>query len=713
MANDDHRNDNSGNAETSIQGRDFKGPVTINNNAASQAPSFVPPTTPDFVNRVSELATIEHLCGRSRGTTSIVLNGVQGIGKSALMREAADRYAPSFPGGRLYLEYPASAGAEDWDDAVIQILRSLGTSDHYLPATREGRLGLFRDRLKERATLILVEGARYPAQLATLAPTGPGSVIVASSAGPSLAELEIGGARMIHLDALDDDASWALLSGLSDGALTDSDRRAAEPLLEYCGGLPLALTLVAARIRRDGRGALPRLAAEWADEGRRIAELGGTDAGISGVFDRIYQPLPEHAARLYRRLGEWPGPRVDARLARALDGDIDADHTSGALGELCDAGLLVREQSDTFRFGHDLLRLHARALADQTDGATERGAVLVRGIDHYLCRLGFAEKAARGVRLRVTDVDALVAGATDPFAGNRVAAQEWLERERHTIRSLVLCAAAKGFHTQAWRLAELATALYLDTRFVEDWAATGMAGADAARAAGDAAAEVRLRSFTSRPLTNLGRLEQAGGELRRAMALVNDTTLDLPLLVRASAHELHGRYLHAVRRWGDALDALDRSEALHNDVAAAGDPHNGRRGAALAAFYRGGVAHAMGDFERVFVELDQASAGFRALDPPDARMDARVLVARGEAHHAQERYAEARRDLNDAVVVLRSLGQDYYEAQARECLARSLVAEDLTADAVEHLDRAIFILREGGSPRARELEWFRADLAPI
>src|SRR2546430_1514913 len=94
----------------------------------------------------------------------------------------------------------------------------------------------------------------------------------------------------------------------------------------------------------------------------------------------------------------------------------------------------------------------------------------------------------------------------------------WTRRPSSTARP-VSGAARRGWDVEAAWLGESLSALYLHRRHLTGWIRSGLHGAEAAGRTGRPALEARLRSLTSRPLTDAERLDEAGRQLESARAL--------------------------------------------------------------------------------------------------------------------------------------------------------------------------------------------------
>ncbi|MFC1418120.1 hypothetical protein [Streptacidiphilus cavernicola] len=672
------------------------------------------PRARSFVNRSAEFASLDGwLDQHTRADEDAVglLSGLPGVGKTATACEWAHRARDRFPDGQVFVDFAALRRHQiggDLAEAAAWCLRALGVAEDYLPSTLAERLALYRSQCAGRRLLIVLDDVTEPGHISALAPGSPGSAVLATSTAV-LGELSLDGARLLALAPLDRVSGARLLArlaGAGAGAF-DADPHQAERLVDLCGGLPVALRVVAARLNRHRWLTPATLADELADESDRLAALSGRSGGsgvagdkessVSGAFNLAYRDLSAGQGRLYRLLGLLPYPLFDAgTVAAALR--LAPSAARRGLDELVEAGLLQPEPDDRYRL-HSLVRLHARALAEAEDDPEQRTAVPARVLAHYLQLSALADRAIRADRLRVADLGALVGTAPDPFADGTRSPLAWLEAERPALLAVLREAERYGWDRPAWQLAEVVTALYLHHRHLGEWQEVLRTGAAAAARDGRPDAEARLRSMLSRPLLDLGQDDEARTQLERALLCAE---LSGHLLLRASVQEFWGRYLerHDLERAQEAfVRCLELSEQ-------AGEP----RGAALALLFLGGAQSAAGRGAAAVATLEQAVAGLQACG--DARMTARAIAARGRARIRTGEVGAAAADLAAAADRLCALDATHYEAQARVELADLLEAGgSADAEVRFQLERAWQVHRDGGSPQAAVLRT-RLDALP-
>ncbi|MEU4211604.1 NB-ARC domain-containing protein [Streptomyces sp. NPDC026206] len=675
----------------------------------------MPPGTPRFVNRTEELAALhDWLCGAGSGTPrTCVISGVPGIGARSTARRWAEDVRDRYDGGVLHVDFAELGGS--WDGrpsgrsgggdvrgAQTHVLRgAFEVAERYLSVPGAELNALYRRKTAEHGRILLVlENVTQPAQVLGLVPAAPGSAVVVTS-NRRLDELSLDGAHPMPLEPLSAEHGRELLAKFCGVDRVEAEPEAAERLVECCGGLPFALTIVGARLAaRRGLG-LAAVVEELAAEESRLAALsvgtGDSRRSVAAALALACRDLPPEALVLYRRLGLLPGRTFHVETAAVVDGR-DEPTVRRLLEDLHSASLLEEEivhGKPTGRYSlHDLVRLHARSLAEGDGGETgaERAGAARRVVGHYVVRAAFADRAVMGNRLRVTDHGRLLDAHEDPFAGTdaRNAALNWLEAERHNAVAVLRTAVGQGLDEQAAQLAEALTALYLNHRHLTDWIDTGTLGADAAARLRDRAMEARLRSLLSRPLMDIGLPGRARRELDLALGLADATD---HLVLRASVREFSARYWdlfepsRALAQYGEALGLNTRAGEW--------------RGVALVRYFTGCTQDATGEHELALETLTDACG--RLISLGDQRMAGRALAAMGMAHDHLGRTEDAVRALGRAAEMLREQRASFYEAQVREALADLAVRAGEPAAVRRHLTRAVELLQQDGSPRAEEV----------
>jgi tetratricopeptide (TPR) repeat protein len=237
-------------------------------------------------------------------------------------------------------------------------------------------------------------------------------------------------------------------------------------LLRCCDGLPLALSVVAARAVTQPDRSLPELAAELNEDTTRLDALnvGEVVGDLRRVLSWSYDALATDTARTFRQLSFAPGSDVSIDAAAGLLG-LDRAATTALLRQLV-ATHLLRESAGRYQM-HDLVRLFAAELSSQADTPTERSDAVKRVCEWYLRNADRVDRILAPYRAHVlpevarTDLDVPVTGYEQ--------AMRWYDGERGNLASAVHSAAEFGHHELAWQLPLAAFGYYRISQHWREW----------------------------------------------------------------------------------------------------------------------------------------------------------------------------------------------------------------------------------------------------
>ncbi|MFD9962862.1 tetratricopeptide repeat protein [Amycolatopsis sp. NPDC058986] len=681
------RNEMGGSARNVVQVGAVYGDVRFGasgEGASAEAPQQVPVRVGHFVNREAELEFAGSLVDRAGGGRPVIVavHGTPGVGKSSFLLRVAERLG-AFPGGQLYADFreTTSGPVTGVNDVLAAFLRALHVEPEVIPAGLGERAGLFRTKTSAKPVLVVLDEVTDAAQVLPFVPKAPGSAVLVAGTS-QLSDLFDEGAELVPLEPLDAAHSAKLVAELSRRDLS-GDQEAVSDLVRLCGGLPVALTVVAAKLRTHPGLSVTALHEEISAHGLAAFRAAGRDK-VSAVFSVAYADLPADVARLYRLLSVLPGPDFSAEMA-AVTADISVREAKELLEHLVlQAGLLTEDTHGRFHL-HALVARYARERASVEEQAAELEKALHRTARWLLVRAAWADLTMLGPgRFRCTGHDALLT-TENPFAGAEKVALAWLDAERANLVAMMRAAAEHRWHDIAWQLAEAASALYLTCRYLVDWAESAELGGREARLAGNAGAEARLRSFGTRASNDLDKIAT---ELAESLALAQETG-EARLI--ASIWELYGRYHHRRADWPNAFGAYEKAIELFTG-------EHDERGVAFVMYFLGCSQRAAGQPEVALETLERALPLIRAV--PNARMAGRALTELGRVRVDLGEPAAAVETLREAITVLEAGGYKFYEAGAHEMLAT--VSDDRDV-ARRSLTRAVDLLGELGSPRVAEV----------
>ncbi|WP_180290498.1 AfsR/SARP family transcriptional regulator [Streptomyces sp. TLI_171] len=419
-------------------------------------PAQLPSAPAHFIGREQPLATLRHtlLTPTERGAVAVV-NGLAGIGKSALAIHCAHTLRTHFPDGQLFLNlHGATPGLTPLHPhpALSALLRALGVEPTHLPADVDTAAALLRTTLAGTRTLLVLDDAADTAQIRPLLPATPGCAVLVTSRNP-LHTLDAD--LHLRLDTLTERDSITLVErtagrATADRAVVSLEQADLARLVQLCGHHPLALRIAGARLATRRTLPVRNLVGRLEDRADRLDELELDDLSIRQSLALTYDSLrasarkpDQRAARALVAIGVLDLPEYTApQLAGVLD--LTPAQAATALDRLAETALLDETHPDRFA-PHDLVRDYARELPDPT----ERTRLARTALGWYLAamvRTAFVVDAPQHTTRRLP--------AVDPTAElpDRDSALAFGDAEHGNLLALV-----DGLAEEAWAAADLLT----------------------------------------------------------------------------------------------------------------------------------------------------------------------------------------------------------------------------------------------------------------
>ena len=391
---------------------------------ATQAPTTAPPesnlpipSTP-LLGRERELREVRSLLGEIRLLT---LTGTGGVGKTRLALEAARALLAEGLFLPADVAFVALAPLEDPKLVVTGIARSLGVREAEGQALEE----VVRARLRGKRTLLVLDNFEHlldaAPEVAGLVESCPEATVLATSR----TSLRVRGEQeypvgplALPASTLSPDARSVL--GSPAGGLFVERAKAASPSFEVTeanaadvaaicwrlAGLPLALELVAARVRFLEPAALlsrldwTALSASWA------RDLPDRQRTMRATLDWSHDLLDESERVLFRRLSVFAGGfSLTAAEAVGAAGEVGAEEVHELLGRLVEQSLVAAEVIGNEEARYGMLEPIRQYALGRLEGSGEAEKVRRRHAEFFL---ELAERAAPNL--------------------TRAAQTEWLER---------------------------------------------------------------------------------------------------------------------------------------------------------------------------------------------------------------------------------------------------------------------------------------------
>jgi tetratricopeptide (TPR) repeat protein len=640
---------------------------------ARLVPRQLPAPAQGFTGRAAELAALDQLPDSS---TVVVagIDGMAGVGKTALAVQAGHRLADRYPDGQLFIDlYGYTHGVEPIEpaQALDHLLRALGIPGTQIPDSPDQRAALYRTRVADQRLLIVLDNAATEAQVAPLLPGAPGCLVLVTSRR-HLAGLDL--TYTLSLDALPAaDAVELFTRTAGEGRLAGQPAESSMETVELCGRLPLALRIAAARLRSHPTWKLSHLVERLRDQRHRLGELAAGQRSVVAALDLSYQHLGPDQRRAYRLLGLHPGPEFDAHATAALL-DSTLPQASRMLDQLLEAHLLQEATPGRYRF-HDLIRAHAAATAARDQSQPIRDAALAALLDYYrhtaTAAIDAAYPSERADRPQVPPV------RTAPPPA-------WLDTE---LPNLLAAARYATDHDHPAHVLHLSTILHphLRTRgHYHDAETLHQQALATADAAGDQAGQLNALIGLGDIHRMQGRHTQAADHYQQALQLARDTGHPVGELRALNGlgwiHRLQGRQGQAADHHRQALQ-LARS--------------TGHRVGELPALIGLGEIHCKrGRYAQAAEHYQEVLQIARSISYRPAELDA--LIGLGDIDLLRGRYAQAAEHYQEVLQIARSIGHRPAEMHALTGLGHIDRRRGRHSQATGHFGQVLQIARSIG-----------------
>jgi DNA-binding SARP family transcriptional activator/tetratricopeptide (TPR) repeat protein len=620
------------------------GPSPAANMATDQtaipAPNTLDRDPRHLVGRDTELedllATVrKDLRAEAGGVAICALDGMPGIGKTSLAVRAAHLLRADCPEGQIQLNFrshhPHQSPISPLE-ALHRLLDEIGTpvQDIGRAESIDALAALWRRRINGKRLLLLFDDVQDTAQVEFLLPTSPGAAVLLTSRRRLSG---ISGLRQRSLSTLPDDAAHALLLDITErsfavGADAEAEAEAVERFVVRCGGVPLAITVSAAHLRKRPNWTLGDLVERLNHPGPRSA-----DDQITGPVDTAialsYYSLPVNLRTLLRHLAGHPGPDIGLAAAAAL-AQADTASTDLDLDTLVEHHLVEETTRHRYRL-HDLIRefaldrgWHEQTLDDVEEAVHRAFRFYLRTAEHANQLLHpYYPAGGRDPRAHAAEP-----GEAAVNLDSRKSVRSWLDSEAANLTAILGFAAAHDWRDEATSLLHV-LAGHLDRR--GHWReAIGLlreaAGGDTDHSL---AATSGTDDFATKALihTDLAGLHARTGELDKALAHATKAltiwTVNGHRYGQAEATLQTGRLHWLAGRRSEAVEILQAAAEMFGSVDAPD-----RR--ATAEYHLGIGLFELGRLRAAFDTVQRVLGAATALGDAELRCD--VLINLGKMH---------------------------------------------------------------------------------
>ncbi len=339
-------------------------------------PFLAPPLPATFVGRDAMVGTLTRtITTPSAQAPRFALTGMGGIGKTTLATHLAHALRKQFPDGVLWAN-----ALESKPEDVIESWAQMYGYDFSGLTTLAAREVAWRGATEKKSLLIVVDDVWEAAQIRPLLPSSPRCAVIMTTRNHDLAALL--SARVIGVPELADEAGIALLRGVLGEERVSAEITAAQTICTLLGNLPLALEILAQRLRSRPRMKLRDIVSYLEEITSKLDMLHLEDRAVRATFELSWETLDEELREAFAQLGIFAGRSLDA-AAYAAVADWDLLTARDRLEDLAALSLVKFEegsgQIDRYR-QHGLLAEFAREVAREQ---IDFGAAQARFATYY------------------------------------------------------------------------------------------------------------------------------------------------------------------------------------------------------------------------------------------------------------------------------------------------------------------------------------------
>ena len=554
--------------------------VTDPGRGAPATPRQLPSPIPHFTGRRAELRRLADLAEKAAGvagwTVISVISGTSGVGKTALAVRLAHDVADWFPDGQLYVNlhgFDPCGKPMQPASAIRGFLRALAVPSRQIPSGLDQQSAMYRSVLAAKRVLVILDNARDEAQVRPLLPGSQGCLVIVTSRRRLTGLAVAAGAHELTLGLFSPQEGRKLLARRLGAERLAAEPRAGADLVKLCAGLPLAVSVVAARAAAFPTAGLAALADELRDAQTRLDAFDTREvaSSVRASFARSYQDLSLPAAQMFRLLGLHPGPDISVPAAASMAG-VPADQARAALAEL--AGLNLATEHVPGRYTcHDLLRAYAAEQTIALDTEPWRRAAVHRMLDHYLHTARRGAVLLHQARDEVTPAPPLTGVVAEQLAGHRQALA-WYGAEHPVLLASVELAAKARFDVHAWQLPWALVPYLFRQGHWHEWIAVQICALAAAERLADQYAQARALLDLGYAHAVTAHHGDAKCHIRHALRLfgrLGDQT------GQARAYNALAMVLEGQHRYAEALGCAERSQELYGGAGNAAAKANALR----------------------------------------------------------------------------------------------------------------------------------------
>ncbi len=317
---------------------------------AKRVPFQAPAVTPHFVGRIALQQQVIKRLTAPNEPRRVALVGMGGIGKTTVATHISHQLRTQFPDGLLWAQTAISTPLD-----ILQSWAAAFGYDFSGLSDVESRSAALRDLLADKAILVVLDNVERVSPVRPLLVQGKAGALLLTTRDLDVAHAIHAEPQQVNeLSAADSRDFFVQMLGAQrvDAALDACDEIGT--VLQH---LPLAIEIVAQRLRSRGRMPLQQMVVQLQDQQQRLG-LGISDLAVRASFETSWRALDAEQQRIFTLLALFAG-RLFAVEALTHIAALDQAAVEEHLYALT-ALSLVKEEGEIHYQQHPLLADFAR-----------------------------------------------------------------------------------------------------------------------------------------------------------------------------------------------------------------------------------------------------------------------------------------------------------------------------------------------------------------
>lgn len=600
----------------------------------------LPPHFEKFVGRADEISMLVSESRQAGGLVIIVIEGMAGVGKTALAIHLARALAGDWPDGQLYINFrthdPGGIPVAP-ADGLHSLLQMAGVPAPQISSGFKERAAAWRAEMVGRRLVVVLDDVPGTEQIRPFLPHAGRCLILITSRS----QVHISpGARTLALGVLSDSDANEMFASIA-GPASPDEQHAVADVVRLCGYLPLAIRLAASKLLHKDSLSITELAQELASTQRSARSIDTVHSAVATAFESSYSGLTADQQRAFRRAGMHPGADITLHAAAALDGTGLADEKVN-IAALCAHHLLEPGEAGRYRF-HDLLRIYAISCGLRDDLEGERRKAMGRLLGYYLHTADRADQIMYPYRRRLA-----LPVITDPVTiPNLKTAEEaclWLESERRNVVHVARYARQHEWIRQCAGLGHVFAGFLENEAYWDDAISLHETALSACRDLDDPRWIAQTLLESSRASQSTGHYQTAIQNADEAAAIYRslaDRQGEAQALDRlGTIHDYSARFLDAMAFYQEARSAYQEAED--------------NRGVADTLAHEAKICWGLGRHAEAVSQLDEALVRYRQAG--DRRGEAKALNNMGVMQRYLGLHRDALKKYQESLAIFEEIG---------------------------------------------------------